>query len=75
MLSLLQVSMENCILFDKEYCKLKSQCLKKRPSTDCNGQWKDNYSFLSRHRVEYKNTTKSIFRALRNCDFLNIDKS
>ena len=67
--------MEKCYFFDKGYCKLKSQCLKKHPTADCKGQCEDKKLCSSRHRVECKNGNKCIFKGSRSCEFLHIEKS
>ena len=65
--------MEKCYFFDKGYCKLKSQCLKNHPSTDCNGQCENKNSCPLRHRVERKNGTQCIFKSSKSCEFLHIE--
>ena len=66
-------NMEKCYFFDKGYCKLKSQCLKNHPSTDCNGQCENKNSCPLRHRVECKNGTQCIFKSSKSCEFLHIE--
>ena len=47
-------STENCSYFDKGFSKLKEQCLKKHPTSDCQGQCYDKKTCPSRHRVPCK---------------------
>ena len=44
-------STEKCSYFDKGFCKLKEQCLKKHPTSDCQGECYDKKTCPSWHRV------------------------
>ena len=67
-------NMEKCYFFDKGFCKLKSQCLMKHTSTDCNGQCENKNSCPSRHRVEWKNGKKCNFSSSNFFEFLHNEK-
>ena len=67
-------NMEKCYFFDKGYYKIKSQCLKSHPSTDCIGQCENKNSYPLRHRVKCKNGTQCIFKSSKSCEFLHIEK-
>ena len=64
-------STEKCSYFDKGFCKLKEQCLKKHPTSDCQGQCYDKKMCPSRHRVACKNKEKCIFLSSQACEFLH----
>ena len=62
---------EKCIYFDKGFCKLKGQCSKKHPTSDCHGQCDDKKICPLRHRVVCKNKDKCIFLSSQTCEFLH----
>ena len=64
-------STEKCSHFDKGFCKLKGQCLKKHPTSDCQGQCEDKKSCPFRHRVVCKNGNECIFLSSQACEFLH----
>jgi hypothetical protein len=64
-------STEKCFYYDKGFCKLKGQCSKKHPSSDCQGQCDDKKICPFRHRMLCKNGTKCIFLSSQSCEFLH----
>ena len=64
-------STEKCLYFDKGFCKLKGQCPKMHPTSDCHGQCDDKKSCPSRHRVVCKNGNECIFLSPQACEFVH----
>ena len=63
-------STEKCSCFDKGFFKVKEQCPKKHPTSDCQGQCYDKKMCPSRHRVACKNKEKCIFLSFQACELL-----
>ena len=64
-------STEKCFYYDKGFCKLKGQCSKKHPSSDCQGQCDYKKICPFRHRILCKNGTKCIFLSSQSFEFLH----